>query len=41
MVGLFPDVEALNDADGMTLVKWYCDECKENLKDKKFNGSAR
>lgn len=22
-------------------VKWYCDECKESLKDKKFNGSAR
>jgi len=22
-------------------VKWYCDECKENLKDKKFNGSGR
>ena len=23
------------------LVKWYCDECKGNIKDKKFNGSAR
>lgn len=27
--------------EALLLVKWYCDECKENLKDKKFNGSAR
>ena len=34
----------LIDLDVLTLlalVKWYCDECKANLKDKKFNGSSR